>query len=333
MGKSWKILAFVLVAALMLIPAGCSKEEPVEKLSEIRLVGTIGPLAIPLAYMAENNVLDSVAEKTTMTIWANPAQLQAVMGGHDGDFVSLPVNSAATFYNKGIQLKLLDCSIWNILFLISTDPDITSIEDLEGKRVVVPFKGASPDVIFQYNLEKHGLDPEKDIEIYYAPDPVQATQLFLSGQEDYVLLSEPSATTVMKKAAASGMEVYRNLDMNDVWKSSTGGDSETAMAGTIALGSMAENSAVIDVFLEEYEKAVKWMLENPEEAGKIGARALAEQGFTADVLAESMSNIDWKFTSADKAYDDIVDFLTALMDASPNFTGGKMPDDAFYYGK
>jgi len=331
--KLLRLLSVILITAIVFLPAGCSKEEPVEKLAEIKLVGTIGPMVIPLAYMAETNALGSVAEKTSLTLWANPVQLQATIAGQQGDFVSLPVNSAATFYNKGIQLKLLDCSIWNILFLISTDPDIKSMEDLRGKRVVVPFQGASPDVIFRFNLEKNGLDPDKDLEIFYAPDPVQATQLFLSGQDNYVLLSEPSATTVMKKAAASGKTVYRNLDMNEIWTEATGGSSQTAMAGTIALGAMSENNAVIDVFLKEYEKAVHWMLNNPEEAGEVGARALIEQGFTADVLAESMTHIDWNFTPADEAYGIISGFLTALMEASPDFTGGTMPADTFYYGR
>jgi NitT/TauT family transport system substrate-binding protein len=331
--KLLRILSGILIAAIVFLPAGCSKEEPAAKLAEIKIVGTIGPMVIPLARMAETNALGSVAEKTSLTLWANPAQLQATIAGSQGDFVSLPVNSAATFYNKGIQLKLLDCSIWNILYLLSTDPDITSMEDLRGKRVVVPFQGTSPDVVFRFNLEQSGVDPETDVDIFYAPDPVQATQLFLSGQDDYVLLSEPSATTVMKKAAASGKTVYRNLNMNEVWKEVTGGASQIAQAGTIALGAVSENTAVMDAFLEEYEKAVQWMLDNPEEAGEVGARALVEQGFTADVLAESMAYIDWRFTPADEAYDDIAGFLTALMEASPDFTGGKMPDNAFYYGK
>ncbi len=331
--KLLRILSVLLIAAMVLLPAGCTKEEPVEKLAEIKLVGTIGPLVIPLARMAETNALSAVAEKTSLTLWANPAQLQATIAGNQGDFVSLPVNSAATFYNKGIQLKLLDCSIWNILYLISTDPDIESMADLAGKRVVVPFQGASPDVVFRYNLENSGVNPETDIDIFYAPDPVQATQLFLSGQENYVLLSEPSATTVMTKAAASGKAVYRNLNMNEVWKEVTGSASQIAQAGTIALGAMSENNAVIDEFLKEYEKAVQWMLDNPEEAGEVGARALVEQGFTADILAESMTYIDWRFEPADEAYTKITGFLTALMEASPDFTGGKMPDTAFYYGK
>ena len=332
--KVCRILAVCLILALLLSgPAGCAEKEPTEKLGVIRLVGTIGPLSIPLAYMVENKVMASVAETVTLTTWSTPAQLQAIVAGGQGDFISLPTNSAATFYNKGIQLKLLDCSIWNILFLVSTDPNISKIDDLVGKRVIVPYQGAVPDAIFRYTLTKQGINPDKDIEIYYAPDPVQAAQLILSGREKYALLSEPSATSVIIKAKASGLVLYRNLDMNRMWQAASQGKSQSAIAGTIALGSMAGNDKVIKVFMAEYQKAVGWLLANPEEAGKLGAKVLADQGFTADVLTKSAQNIDWRFETASDAHDDIQRYFSALMEVSANFTGGQIPNNAFYYGR
>lgn len=326
------LIALVIVFAAVL-PAGCSSDEPVEKLDTIRLVGTMGPMSIPLAYMVENDTLSSVAETTTLEIWATPPQLQAIIAGGQGDFLSLPINAAATFYNKGISLNLLDCSIWNILYVVSTDPDIATAADLAGKRVVVPYQGAVPDAIFRYVLQKQGVDPEQDIEIFYAPDPVQASQLLLSGQEQYVLLSEPSATSVMNKAAANGMTVYRNLNLNSEWQTASGDESRSAVAGTVALGAMVENTDVIDVFVEEYRKAVEWMLANPEEAGVLGAEVLSEQGFSAEVLTESMQNIDWDFVTAADGYEDMEGFLSALMELNPNYVGGALPDSAFYYGR
>lgn len=328
-----RILVLVFIMVSMLLPAGCTTGEPEGKLDTVRLVGTIGPLSIPLAYMVENDVLADIAEETTLAVWSTPAQLQAIIAGGQGHFFSLPVNSAATFYNKGIDIKLLDCSIWNILFAISNDPDIESAADLAGKRVLVPYQGAVPDAIFQYALNGQGVNPVTGIDIVYAPDPVQASQLLLSGQEHYALLSEPSATSVIKKAGESGITLYRNLDMNTEWQKASGGKSRPAIAGTVALGDIAENRHVVERFREEYRKAIDWMLDNPQQAGEIGARVLAEQGFTAAVLTESMQNIDWDYVTADKAYEDIVDYFSALMELSPDYIGGKLPDDAFYYGR
>ena len=332
--KKISIVIFLLVTIIAgMVFSGCNNDETSEKLSELRLVGTIGPLSIPLAYMVDNNVMSSVAEKTTLQTWATPQQLQAIVAGGQADFVSLPTNAAATFYNKGIQLKLLDCSIWNILFVVSSDPDVHSITDLVGKRIVVPYQAGVPDAVFQYVLTMQGIDPEKDIDIYYAPDPVQASQLLISGEESYALLSEPSATSVIAKAASMGMTLYRNLDMNEEWQIASGGSSRSAIAGSIVLGDMVENEVVIKKFMAEYKKAVEWLLANPEEAGEMGARVLAEQGFTADVLTDSLKNIEWRYVPADEGYEDIQAFFVALMEISEDFTGGKLPDEAFYYGR
>jgi NitT/TauT family transport system substrate-binding protein len=313
------------------VTATSSVSQP--ELDNIRLVGTIGPLSIPLAYMTENNSLSSVAKKTSLSIWANPTQLQAIVSGGQADFISLPTNSAATYYNKGVPLQLLDSSIWNILYLVAEDTNIKSISDLKGKRVVVPYQGAIPDAMFRVVCQKQGLNPDSNIEVYYAADPVQASQLLLSGQEKCVLLSEPSATSVILKGKNSGHAFSRVLNIKLEWEKATGGKYSTPVAGTVVLGDLKNRIGVVNTFRTEYQKAVQWMLTNPVEAGKMGARVLAEQGFTAEVLTESMNNIEWRFVSAGDSQNDMEAFFQALMQVSPNFTGGKIPDNGFYFGQ
>jgi len=330
-----KRLIFVFVVLCLLTPLACAGggQSQVPKLQTIRLVGTIGPLSIPLAYMQENNSLGKVAEKTELSIWANPTQLQAIISSGQADFVALPTTSAAIFYNRGVILKLLDSSIWNILYLVTSDTSVRSINDLKGKRVVVPYQGAIPDAMFRYACKVQGIDPESDIEIFYAPDPVQASQLLLLGQDNYVLLSEPSATGVILKGQSQGKTFVRALNMQDEWKKAGSGETSTPVAGNIVLGAMAENKAVVDTFISEYDKAVQWMLAHPEEAGEIGAKVLAEQGFTDKVLTESMKNINWHFVSAADARQDLEAFFKAISEISPSFIGGKQPDAEFIYAK
>jgi len=325
----FKLLLSVFMVACLLLISACSSPPSAGKLDKIRLVGTIGPMSIPLAYMVENNSLASVAKETTLDIWANPTQLQAIITGGQGDFVSLPTNSAATFYNKGISLQILDSSIWNILYVITTDSSVQSMADLKGKKVVVPYQGAVPDAIFQVALTRQGIDPDKDIEIFYAADPVQGSQLLLSGQEKYALLSEPSATSVILKGKSNGTDFFRALNMQEECQKGAEG-LDTPVAGNIVLGAMKDRSDVINVFVKEYQKAVKWVLDNPDEAGILGAKILAAQGFTAEALAQSVQNIDWEYVSANNARAGMEKFFNALAAVNPNFIGGKLPDDGFY---
>ncbi len=281
--------------------------------------------------MQQNNVLASIADRTELNIWATPTQLQAIITGGQGDFVELPTNSAATFYNKGVSLKLLDSSIWNILYLITPDTAIKSVTDLKGKTVVVPYQGAIPDAMFKFICQKQGINPDTDLTILYAPDPVQASQMLISGQQKYVLLSEPSVTSAILKGKSSGLTFVRALNMQTEWQKATGGKNSTPIAGTVVLGALKDRPDIVNTFITEYQKAIQWMLANPVEAGNVGAKVLAEQGFTAAVLTESMKNIDWKFVSAVNARPDLEAFFDALAQVSPNFIGGKLPDNWFYY--
>jgi NitT/TauT family transport system substrate-binding protein len=303
------------------------------RVGTLRLMGTIGPLSIPLAYMQRNNVLSSVTEHTTLDIWATPGQLQAIIASGQADFISLTSNAAATFYNKGISLALLDISIWNILYLVSSDSSIISLIDLKGKRIVVPYQSALPDAMFRYVLQKQGLNPDGDIDIYYSADPIQALQLLLSGQEKYCLLSEPSATQIILKGQTAGLPLYRNLNMRTEWAKATSSQKSTPIAGTVVMGAMKYQTAIVDTFVKEYRKAVEWMLTNPVEAGKLGASVLSQQGFTAEALTESLQNIDWRFVTARDANPDLEAFYKALAEVSPNYIGGKVPDGALYYGQ
>jgi NitT/TauT family transport system substrate-binding protein len=281
--------------------------------------------------MVENNSLASVAQKTSLSIWATPAQLQAIITGTQGDFLSLPSNAAALYYNKGVKLQYLDNSVWNILYLVTADTSIKSMVDLKGKTVLVPYQNAVPDAMFQSLCQQYGLDPAKDITITYAPDPIQASQSLLKGTDKYVLLSEPSATSVILTGANSGLNFVRAINVGAAWHNSTDGNSVTPVAGTIVLGDMKDHPDIVKVFMAEYAKAVAWMLTNPDQAGEVGARALAQQGFTAPVLTASTKYTEWRYVKAIDARSDLEDFFNTLSKVSPNFIGGKLPDDGFYF--
>lgn len=327
--------ALFLLTVFLIAITSCGSNTPSSpaKVSEVRLVGTIGPLSVPLAYMVENKSLASVADKTSLTIWANPTQLQAIVSGNQGDIVSLPTNSAALFYNRGIPLQLLDVSIWNILYIVTTDTGIKTAADLKGKRVVVPYQGAAPDAVFQVVLRAQGIMPGKDVEIFYTPDPIQATQLLLSGQENYALLSEPSATSAILKGQSSGKAFVRALNMQTEWRRGIGEGSTTPIAGTVVLGNLRGRPDVLKVFMNEYRKAVQWVVDNPDKAAQLGAKVLAEQGFSTEILAQSTRYVDWRFVSASDAQPDIEGFFTELEGVSTDFIGGHLPDAAFYYAK
>jgi NitT/TauT family transport system substrate-binding protein len=301
------------------------------KLDKLTLVAPPGPMAIPLAYMAVNNKLADVANKTEVVVWQNAEQLKALVAGKQGDFVTIPSNSSAIFYNKGLALKLLDISVWNITYLVTADPYAASFTDIKGQSLVVSLQGSVPDVMFQYIATKEGLDPLKDFKLRYVTDPTQAAQLLLSGQVQNAVLSEALATAAILQSKSSAKPLRRALAFDKAWAQAAGGSALSPIAGTVATASVMDKPEVVAAFQREYKAAVEWMLANPEEAGKLIETSLPELGLKAGPMTASLQNITWKHTPAAEARASLEAFYRALSELSPEVIGGKLPDDGFYY--
>ncbi len=337
--KSSVVVAVMVAVVFALAACGSSAATTTtEKLDKLTLVAPPGPMAIPMAYIAANNKLADVAGSTEVVIWENADQLKALLGGGEGDFVTVPSNNAATFYNKGMQLRLLDISVWNITYLMTSDPQAESFTDIKGQSVVVPFQGSVTDVMFQYLATKEGLDPAKDFDLRYATDPTEAAQLLLAGQVQNAVLSEPLATAVVLQSKDKPAPLRRALAFDKAWASTVGDDAPvdavlTPIAGVVATSSVLDKPEVIAAFEREYAAAVDWLLANPEEAGQLLETELPQLGVKAAVMTASLKNITWQHRTAQEAKAALQAFYTALMDLSPAVIGGKLPDDAFYYSE
>lgn len=70
---------------------------------------------------------------------------------------------------------------------------------LEGKTVIGGRKGGMPAIILQYVLSKNGLTVGKDVSIDTTMQFAAMPGAFMGGQGDYVILFEPTASTMEKE--------------------------------------------------------------------------------------------------------------------------------------
>jgi len=334
------VLALVVMLPLLAtyaVPALAAEETPIStpgtagesgRLPKLVIVAPPGPLAIPAAYLVVNNRLAAIAEEVELVIWANPAQVTAIVAGGQGDFVTMPVNLASIFYNRGLGVQLLDISVWNILYLISSDPTVETLADLRGEKIAVPFKGAMPDLMLQILSARQGIDPLVDFDLHYAPDPMQAAQLLLAGIVEHAVLAEPLATTVTLQQPE---RLRRAVRFDTEWARVVGEEIKTPVAGTVALSRIQHRPDVIDEFIRQYRLAVEWMVANPVLAGQMAEEHLPELGFNAGPVAASLANITWDHVQARDAREDLEAFFTILMELSPGVVGGALPGDGFYH--
>lgn len=335
---------FLVVAVLLVVgTAACQVAAPTHaplptpttppptampNMSKLTLVAPPGPLAVPMAYLVAYDKLDAVAEQVELVLWENPDQLVAIMANSQADFITLPTNSSANFYNKGFDIQLLDVTVWNILYTISRQADGRTLTDLKGDSLAIGFRGSIPDLMFQAVARAEGLDPVNDFRIQYTPNPQQAGQLLLAGRVQHAILSEPTATTVLLQQDAED-PLHRIMSFDVAWLT-LGAEQRTPIAGTCVVGDRLGPEAIA-AFQKQYRAAVLWTQQNREAAGALLADRFPALGFDAAPIAESLNNITWDWVPAADVRPQLEGFLTQLSQLDAAAIGGQLPDGGYYY--
>lgn len=88
-------------------------------------------------------------------------------------------------------------------FLMGRQPDPNfQWSDLKGKTVIGGRKGGMPAIVLQYVLEKNGLTVGKDVLIDTTMQFAAMPGAFIGGQGDYVIIFEPTASSMEKEGKA-----------------------------------------------------------------------------------------------------------------------------------
>lgn len=324
------LIFFILIAFLCVseLTARGEREAPAKR-EKIVLSTPFAPLAMPMAYIAKNNLLKDHAESVELLVWNNPDQLRAQMSGEDVDFISLPSNTASIFYNKGVALKFLKVAIWKVFYIVSEDTEVSSLTDLRGKTVYVPFRGDQPDLVFQTLCRAAGLDIAEDLEIRYVPSPLDITMNLIGGEAEYGLMIEPIATIARMKGAQMGKDIRRVVDLQEEWGRYMETDPLFPNAGVAAMPGIAASPEIVDAFAAAYDEAVAWVKANPAEAGEIAAEYV--KGVNAAAFSRSLEYTVFEPVDTAEAREDLERMYRSFLELNPASIGGKLPDDGFYY--
>lgn len=260
--------------------------------------------------------------------WKTPDQLRAGFAGNDFILAASPSNVGANLYNQGIDIKMLNILTNGLNYIFTKDKGILNLKDLEGKKLILPFKNDLPDIVFQALCLAHNVDISK-IQIQYVQTPPEATILFVKKDEfDAVIAQEPMASAMNLLAKKNGVVVYRSMDVQKIWRETFKDCPKIPQAGLIVRSKFfEENQEFFDAWHKDLVNAVEWIHSNKDSAAKIGSKYLPtpEMGiraaipfanFTADRCKDISSNLN--------AFFDIVYNL------NPRFLGGRRPPKSLY---
>jgi NitT/TauT family transport system substrate-binding protein len=296
---------------------------------EVKIAGLKGPTSIGMIKLFENPELIDKDAKISIAAIPSPDQVVSNLLNGDLDIAALPTNVAAKVYNKTEgKYKLAGINTYGVLYILTNNSEIKSIEDLKDKKISISGKGSTPDFVLNYLLTKNGLDPEKDVEINYLPSHNEVAQGVIAGDIEIAVIPQPFVTMVTMQ----NKDIKISLDLQEEWKKVDEKNSNLMMGCIVVKSEFADKyPEFLESFLSEYDKSVKWVNENPKEAGiLVENHGILPKAKIAE-LAIPKCNIVYVNAEDSKASTDA--FLKVLHSFDPASVGGKLPDEGFYYKK
>ena len=328
------MLRKLLVSMVILFSINVTAQENIKKLDKLVLSGPMASVSHPLFRMIQTGALKDIAKKVEFVLWKNPDELRALTLQGGANFIAVPTNVGANLYNRGVDIKLLNVSVWGILGLLTRDKTKKTLADFKGCEIAMPFRADMPDIVFEEIAKKQGLNPKKDFKLRYVGSPIDAMQMLILRRVDHALLAEPAISIALRKTGSFPLkliapDLYRSDMLEKQWGEVFKVDGKIPEAGMAVVGDMTKNDYVIQRFNEEYKKALTWYKTHKEEAGKLAVQYV--KMLDSEGVADSIEYVQLNSVNAKDAKKDLEFFFNILKDNNPKSIGKKLPNDKFYY--
>ncbi len=195
------VLSALATASLGLSLAGCQKADTPASLTPVTLNEVAHSIfyapqyaAIELGYFQEEGI------DLTLVNGAGADKVMTALVSGEADIGFMGSEASIYTYANGskdyaVNFAQLTQRAGN--FLVSRQPEEHfEWSSLAGKKVIGGRKGGMPQLVFEYILKKHGLDPAKDLSIDQSINFGLTAAAFPSSDADYTVEFEPFATTL-----------------------------------------------------------------------------------------------------------------------------------------
>ena len=249
----------------------------------------------------------------------------SLLNKDDNIIAIVPSSFAAQLYNKNMGYKILGTVSWGSLYLVSSE-NVSGLKDLEGKKTGIIGRGQTPDIVFRNILSKNGIDPE-NLELEYFSSGTELANALAAGKIKTAVLSEPSATILMKKDSTVKIILSLNEEWKKLYSNKYGFQQATLIAKEALLEKYPDIAKKLTAELEEQNKWLK-NSENKEEFLKKGGLSIP-----AALLPEIIKNSNINFMSIKETQNNYIEYYKILSDFDMETIGGKIPDNGIFYEK
>lgn len=318
--KKRQFAAAVLGAALLASQLAMTAQA--QEASKIR-VGSILALGTAAPFVSQNlGYYEEAGLDVEMAEFADGSALMEAFASGELDIAMVGIGPAATWFTKGIDLKVVAGSNGGGHVLMTRqDTGIDTVEDLKNALVAEPNIATVTDALLRAQiLQGAGLDPELDVVLIPGMKPADmAALLFGTREVDAMITWEPYAS---QAEAEYGDEVKIIYDAAPVLASEEGSFYPGNVV--IASGDFIENHReLLDSFLEVHRKTTDYL--NTDEGANELLGSILQMDSSVIENARKRIDFHWEIDQEEslKVLQWSVDlgYLDELPDASQFFLG------------
>lgn len=281
----------VLLSMLTLISCSKSKETTRET---IRVAYLPILVSSPFFVAQDKGYFDEEGVKVEPQKFVSSNQMvEAMLSGNTDALISLAQSVHATVEVKQpgtmkvFMVNAQNSKEYLSSLVVKKDSPIRDVLELKGKKIGC-FPGQTARVYLSMTLEKHGLDPAKDVQIQEI-DPASHLQALEAGSIDALLTYEPTTTIGIEKGLVRPL-IQGAFEKNviDPW---IGG------VFTLRMKFIEDHPDAARRFVRALDKAVDYINAHPQEYKLI----LPKYTAIDENIAKKTTNIPyWKLTMIDK---------------------------------
>ena len=293
----------------------------------LRIGSLKGPTSMGLVELMDQAAKGEAKGSYEFTMVTAADELLGKIVSGDLDVALVPSNMASIIFTKTNHgVNVLNINTLGVLYVVSSDDSIKSIEDLKGKTVYLTGKGTTPDYALQYLLKANGMTTD-DVTLEYKSEPTEVAALLKEKPDAIGLLPQPFVTVAM----AQNDTLKMVLDLTKEWDAVSGEDGGSLVTGvTICRGELFEEHAdAIQTFMEEQKASAAFANENVAETAKLVAAAgIIEK---APVAEKAIPYCSITYIDGTDMKNRLYGYLSALYEMDPATVGGELPTKDFFY--
>ncbi len=308
------VILLLLISSMIL--SACGKKE----MTEISLAEVTRSVFYTPQYVAiEKGFFEDEGLKVDLqTTWGGDKTMTALLSDH-ADIALVGSETSIYVYGQDasdLVINFAQLTQTDGTFLVAKNaPDKFTWEDTKDSKFLGQRKGGMPQMVGEYVIKQHGMDPQEDLQLDQHIDFANIPGAFVSGDYEYVQLFEPTAS--MLEAEGKGHIV------------ASFGEESGKIPYTVFMAKESyidENEDVVTQFTKAIYEAQQWVEDTPsEEIAKVVEPYFEDTSL--EMLAASIERYKEQdsFATDPLLTEEAWDNLQVIMEEA-----GELPKDAPY---